>query len=310
MRRIITIIGPTASGKTSLAVRLSKQLNAEVIGLDSRQIYKGMSIGTAQPTIEEMDGVKHHLIGFQDPSDPISAGEYSKLVIDRVKAIRSDSKVPIICGGAGLYYRAISKGIFEGSTSDISARHRLEESYDNDPIKLLEKLRSIDPEYAELVHLNNKKRLVRALEIFEVTGKTPSENFINQISNPTAELDLYTIQLKWTRNILNKRIMRRTDAMLDQGWIREVELLLSKQKNDKLLYPAINSIGYDQIHSYLNNKITHEEMREEIIVKTRQFAKKQAQWFEKEPIDLTLEMDNLDSQNISQILYCLLKVIL
>ena len=310
MRRIITIIGPTASGKTSLAVRLSKKLNAQVIGLDSRQIYKGMSIGTAQPTIEEMDGVKHHLIGFQEPSEPISAGEYSKLVIDRVKAIRSDSKVPIICGGAGLYYRAISKGIFEGSTSDISARHRLEESYDNDPIKLLEKLRSIDPEYAELVHLNNKKRLVRALEIFEVTGKTPSENFIDQISNPTAELDLYTIQIKWTRNILNERIMRRTDAMLDQGWIREVELLLSKQKNDKVLYPAINSIGYDQIQSYLNNKITHEEMREEIIVKTRQFAKKQAQWFDKEPIDLTLEMDNLDSQNISQILYCLLKVIL
>ena len=310
MRRIITIIGPTASGKTSLAVRLSKKLNAQVIGLDSRQIYKGMSIGTAQPTIEEMDGVKHHLIGFQELSEPISAGEYSKLLIDRVKAIRSDSKVPIICGGAGLYYRAISKGIFKGSTSDLSARHQLEESYDNDPIKLLEKLRSIDPEYAELVHLNNKKRLVRALEIFEVTGKTPSENFIDQISNPTAELDLYTIQLKWTRNILNKRIMRRTDAMLDQGWIREVELLLSKQKNDKVLYPAINSIGYDQIQSYLNNKITHEEMREEIIVKTRQFAKKQAQWFEKEPIDLTLEMDNLDSQNISQILYCLLKVIL
>ena len=310
MRRIITIIGPTASGKTSLAVRLSKQLNAEVIGLDSRQIYKGMSIGTAQPTIEEMDGVKHHLIGFQEPSEPISAGEYSKLLIDRVKAIRSDSKVPIICGGAGLYYRAISKGIFKGSTSDLSARHRLEESYDNDPIKLLEKLRSIDPEYAELVHLNNKKRLVRALEIFEVTGKTPSENFIDQRSNPTAELDLYTIQIKWTRNILNERIMRRTDVMLDQGWIREVELLLSKQKNDKVLYPAINSIGYDQIQLYLNNKITYEKMREEIIVKTRQFAKKQAQWFEKEPIDLTLEMDNLDSQNISQILYCLLKVIL
>ena len=92
MRRIITIIGPTASGKTSLAVRLSKQLNAQVIGLDSRQIYKGMSIGTAQPTIEEMDGIKHHLIGFQDPSDPISAGEYSKLVINRVKTIRSDSR--------------------------------------------------------------------------------------------------------------------------------------------------------------------------------------------------------------------------
>ena len=201
MRRIITIIGPTASGKTSLAVGLSKQLNAEVIGLDSRQIYKSMSIGTAQPTFEEMDGVKHHLIGFQDPSDPISAGEYSKLVvIDRVKTIRIISKVPIICGGAGLYYRAISKGIFQGSTSDLSARHRLEDSYDNDPIKLLEKLHSIDPEYAELVHLNNKKRLVRALEIFEVTGKTPSENFIDQ-GQSTAELDLPAIQIKWTRKI-------------------------------------------------------------------------------------------------------------
>ena len=176
-----------------------------MIGLDSRQIYRGMSIGTAQPTIKEMEGIKHHLIGFQDPSDPISAGEYSKLVIDKVETIQSNGKVPIICGGAGLYYRAISKGIFEGSTTDLLARDRLEKSYDDDPLKLLEQLRSIDPEYAELVHLNNKKRLVRALEIFEATGKTPSENFIEQRFNPTAELDLYTIAIKWKRNILKER---------------------------------------------------------------------------------------------------------
>ena len=119
MKKIITIIGPTASGKTSLAVNLSKKINAEVIGLDSRQIYSGMSIVKALPTIKEMGGVKHHLIGFQDPSDPISAGEYSKLVIDKVETIQSNGKVPIICGGAGLYYRAISKGIFEGSTTAL-----------------------------------------------------------------------------------------------------------------------------------------------------------------------------------------------
>ena len=295
--------------RTGYLVSFNK-INAEVIGLDSRQIYRGMSIGTAQPTIKEMKGIKHHLIGFQDPSDPISAGEYSKLVIDKVKTIQSNGKVPIICGGAGLYYRAISKGIFEGSTSDLLARHRLEELYDNDPLQLLEKLRSIDPEYAKLVHLNNKKRLVRALEIFELTGKTPSENFINQRSNPTIELNLYTIEIKWDRNILNERIRHRTDVMLNQGWIKEVELLLSQQHSDKKPYPALNSIGYNQIRSYLNKKITYEEMKEEIIIKTRQLARRQAQWFAKEPIDLTLEMDNLDSQNISQILYCLFPVII
>ena len=310
MKKILTIIGPTSSGKTSLAVKLSKKINAEVIGLDSRQIYRGMSIGTAQPTIKEMEGIKHHLIGFQDPSDPISAGEYSKLVIDKVETIQSNGKVPIICGGAGLYYRAISKGIFEGSTTDFLARDRLEKSYDDDPLKLLEQLRSIDPEYAELVHLNNKKRLVRALEIFEATGKTPSENFIEQRFNPTAELDLYTIAIKWKRNILKERIQHRTDVMLEQGWIEEVEILLSQQDRDKRFFPALNSIGYRQIQSYLNKKINYEEMREEIIIKTRQLAKRQVKWFSKEPIDLTLEMDNLGNQDISQILYCLFQVII
>ena len=107
MKKILTIIGPTASGKTSLAVNLSKKLNAEVIGLDSRQIYSGMSIGTAQPTTKEMGGVKHHLIGFQDPSDPISAGQYAKLITDKVKNIQADGRNPIICGGAGLYYLSL-----------------------------------------------------------------------------------------------------------------------------------------------------------------------------------------------------------
>ena len=127
---------------------------------------------------------------------------------------------------------------------------------------------------------------------------------------PTAELDLYTIAIKWKRNILKERIQHRTDLMLEQGWIEEVEILLSQQDRDKRFFPALNSIGYRQIQSYLNKKINYEEMREEIIIKTRQLAKRQVKWFSKEPIDLTLEMDNLGNQNISQILYCLFQVII
>ena len=310
MKKILTIIGPTASGKTSLAVYLSKKLNAEIIGLDSRQLYRGMPIGTAQPTNKEMGGVKHHLIGFQDPSDPISAGQYAKLITDKVKNIQANGKNPIICGGAGLYYRAISRGIFKGSVSDPINRDRLEKLYDNNPSELLDHLNAIDPEYAELVHINNKKRLVRALEIFEATGKAPSEHFHDQKSNPTTELDLFTVKIKWKRNILNERIQNRADEMLDQGWIEEVETLLKQQDREKKLYTALNSIGYSQIQSYLRNKMSYEDMREDIIIKTRQFARRQVKWFAKEPIDLALEMDNLDTKEIVQILHCLFQVII
>ena len=124
MKNILTIVGPTSVGKTSISVDIAKKLNGEIIGLDSRQIYKGMTIGTAQPAEEEMDGIRHHLMGFREPSEPISAGEYAKLVKEKVKEIQSHGKSPIICGGAGLYYRALTKGIFEGSISDLSTRER------------------------------------------------------------------------------------------------------------------------------------------------------------------------------------------
>ena len=309
MKKILTIIGPTASGKTSLAVDLSKKLNSEIIGLDSRQIYRGMSIGTAQPTIKELGGAKHHLIGFQDPSEPISAGQYAKLVTEKVKNIQVGGKNPIICGGAGLYYRAISRGIFKGSVSDPINRNRLEKLYDNNPSDLLAHLTTIDPEYAELVHINNKKRLVRALEIFEATGKAPSEHFHDQRFNPTTELDLFTVKIKWKRNILNERIQNRADEMLDQGWIAEVETLLKQQDREKKLFTALNSIGYSQIQSFLSNKMSFEEMRDDIIIKTRQFARRQVKWFAKEPIDLTLEMDKLEKKEIVEILCCISRVI-
>ncbi len=310
MRKIITIVGTTASGKTNLAIQLSHILDAEVISLDSRQIFKGMAIGTAQPTNKERDGVMHHLIGFTNPWDPVSAGRYAELVSDKVSSIHRRGKIPIICGGAGLYYRAIKSGLFSKSSTDKSIRHELESAYDKNPSQLMDELIKIDPEYASIVHINNKKRLVRALEIFGITGKAPSENFDEQKNNPTKVLDLFTIRLDWERRSLIKRIEHRLDQMLVSGWVAEVEGLLKLQKEKSSLFPALNSIGYEQIQSYLENDIDFDKMKETIFVKTRQFAKRQSQWFNKEDIELTLKMDTLKKDEVAQILCDLFKTMI
>jgi tRNA dimethylallyltransferase len=303
MEKILTIIGPTASGKSSLSVELAKRLDGEIIGLDSRQIYEGMPVGTAQPTKEEMDGIPHHLFGFRNPAKPISSGEYAQMMKEKVVEIRGFGKTPIICGGAGLYYRALKKGIFEGSVSDLPTRDRLDQAYEDDPAALLARLRSIDPEYAEIVHINNKKRLMRALEIYEATGKTPSEHFRDQEKNQVETMNLFTILLNWDRKIIIERIEQRTDEMLENGWIEEVQELLIKQSVSKKVYPALNSIGYRQIQSYLKNELTFDEMREDIVIRTRQFARRQVQWYKKENIELIIEMDNLNHKKIPKIIF-------
>ncbi|MBT3179985.1 MAG: tRNA (adenosine(37)-N6)-dimethylallyltransferase MiaA [Candidatus Marinimicrobia bacterium] len=307
MKKILTIIGSTASGKTSLSVELAKKLDGEIIGLDSRQIYEGMSIGTAQPTQDEMEGIQHHLMGFQDPAIPISAGIYTSKVKEKVTEIQKNGKTPIICGGAGLYFRALKTGIFQGSVSDLPIRNRLDQAYEDDPVALLERLKFIDPEYAEIVHINNKKRLMRALEIYEITGRPPSEHFKAQKEKPTDSLNLYTILLNWNRQKIINRIERRTDEMLENGWIEEVESLLIQQEKSKLTYPGLNSIGYRQIQAYLKNEMTLDEMKEDIVIRTRQFARRQVQWFKKENIDLIIEMDNLDTEKIPQIIFDLIQ---
>ncbi len=307
MKKILTIIGATASGKTSLSVELAKKLDGEIIGLDSRQIYEGMSIGTAQPTQDEMEGIQHHLMGFQDPAIPISAGIYTSKVKEKVTEIQKNGKTPIICGGAGLYFRALKTGIFQGSVSDLPIRNRLDQAYEDDPVALLERLKFIDPEYAEIVHINNKKRLMRALEIYEITGRPPSEHFKAQKEKPTDSLNLYTILLNWNRQKIINRIERRTDEMLENGWIEEVESLLIQQEKSKLTYPGLNSIGYRQIQAYLKNEMTLDEMKEDIVIRTRQFARRQVQWFKKENIDLIVEMDNLDTEKIPQIIFDLIQ---
>jgi tRNA dimethylallyltransferase len=310
LKKVLTIVGSTASGKTTLAIEIAKRINGEIISLDSRQVFKGMAIGTAQPTKKQMETVKHHLIGCLEPEEFISSGKYAKLVKEKINDIVSQNKNPIICGGSGLYYRAIQKGIFEGSISNLKIRSKLEVQYAKNPEFLFNKLKSIDKKYSKIVHINNRQRLIRALEIYECTGKSPSEHFQSQYVDPAKAVRLYTIFLKWERTSLNKRIKERTKDMLRNGWIDEVENLLKLQTNQKKVFSSLNSIGYKHIKRFLKNKISEEEMFELIYVRTRQLARRQEKWFKKEPINLFVMMDSLKGEKIYKILDCFMNRIL
>tara|TARA_B100000965_G_scaffold90684_1_gene73882 strand:- start:1949 stop:2878 length:930 start_codon:yes stop_codon:yes gene_type:complete len=298
MKKIITIIGATSVGKTDLAIRIAEIINGEIIGLDSRQIYNYMPIGTAQPTEHERQNIKHHLIGIREPWDSVSAGEYAKMVIKKVNTIMKKGSVPIICGGAGLYYRAITKGIFSESHTDIVIRQKLENKYMEDSNSLMLRLKEIDPVYAKIVHINNKKRLIRALEIFELTGISPTKHFANQKKNQSKLLNLFTIYLSLDKKFHLNKIIERTNNMLKVGWIEEVKNLLLLKKEKKVNMPALDSIGYKQIIDYLNGDIDKTTLIDSIVVKTRQYARKQDKWFKNENIDLSIDLTNLNNQDI------------
>ena len=286
---VLAIVGPTAIGKTTVAIDVANKVNGEIIGLDSRQIYKGMAVGTAQPTIEELAAAPHHLIGVKDPDSPISAGKYAKLVLNLVKDISERGKEPIICGGAGLYYRAITKGIFSESETDLDVREKLIQEYEETgPEGLLNRLQELDPEYAVKVHPNNKKRLIRALEIYTVTGKPPSEHFNRQEKFGTPILNLFTVLLTIDRKELDKRIAKRTAKMLNSGWIEETKML--RKGNDPIAMHPMDSIGYRQITAFLDGKLNKEELAGKIILRTCQYARRQLQWFRQENIDLTIDI--------------------
>lgn len=287
----LALLGPTASGKSNLAIKIAKKVKGEIIGLDSRQIYKGMSIGTAQLTKEEQDGIPHHLVGIISPIEPISAGAYSKLVLDKIKDIQSRNHVPIICGGSGLYYRSLIRGIFKGSKSDLEVRKKLEDEYNKLGSNfLLKRLNTIDPDYAMNVHPNNKKRLIRALEIYEVTGKSPTENYRHQLKENKIKLEVLSIYLDWERKVLNDRIRKRTKLMLKAGWVDEVKKLIKKYPNNDL--QPLDSIGYREIISWLNSDHSLSDLEQKIYIRTRQFSVQQIKWFKKESIDLTIRMNS------------------
>ena len=295
-KKSLIIVGPTAIGKSTVAVMLAKTFNGEVIGLDSRQIYRNMPIGTAQPSIKEMDGVPHHLIGILSPSEIISAGEYERLVNKTIQNVKSNQNLPIICGGSGLYYRALTQGFFNESSSDAKIRDSLNKRLNRDGARvLLAELNSIDPEYSKIVHLNNHKRILRALEIFEITGKPPSEHFRKQEKNNQREKFL-SIYLKPNIDALVPRINNRIEKMLGNGWLEEVKDLKSLGFNDNT-HP-MESLGYKYLIQYLKGERNLNDTIERIKIETRQFARKQIKWFDKEEMDITIDIPEISNEVI------------
>lgn len=291
---LLALVGPTAVGKTTLALAVAQKLNGEIIGLDSRQIYRGLEIGTAQPTRAQRQQVPHHLVGIRSPHEPISAGEYAQLVEGVLEDILQRGHQPIFCGGAGLYYRALVRGIFPGSVSEVKVREELTRVYDEEgPERLLKRLKRLDPEYARIVHPNNKKRLIRALEIYESTGKTPTEHFRAQARLGPAPANMFTVLVTREMEDLEQRIARRTATMLAQGWVGELARLKGRYPQAELF--PLDSIGYRQIERHLKGELSYGEMVAEINLKTRQYARRQLQWFKQEVIHLTLNLTALEA---------------
>ena len=277
--KVIVICGPTASGKTSLSIELAKQIDGEIVSCDSMQIYKDMTIGTAKPTKEEMQGIKHYLIDCVSPEVRYSVADYKKDSINAIKEIISKGKVPIIVGGTGLYLESLIYGIeYNEIETDLEYRKALEDIEKNEGLeKLYEMAKQIDEQAIEKISHNDKKRIFRVLEIYHSTGKTKTELEIESRKNgPDYNYILFGINMD--REKLYDRINRRVDIMIKQGLIEEVKNVLNKYKE----FPtAMQGLGYKEVVAYLEEKMTKEDMIEKIKMETRRYAKRQITWFKK-----------------------------
>ena len=277
--KVIVICGPTASGKTSLSIELAKQIDGEIVSCDSMQIYKDMTIGTAKPTKEEMQGIKHYLIDCVSPEVRYSVADYKKDSINAIKEIIFKGKVPIIVGGTGLYLESLIYGIeYNEIETDLEYRKALEDIEKNEGLeKLYEMAKQIDEQAIEKISHNDKKRIFRVLEIYHSTGKTKTELEIESRKNgPDYNYILFGINMD--REKLYDRINRRVDIMIEQGLIEEVKNLLNKYNE----FPtAMQGLGYKEVVAYLEGKMTKEDMIEKIKMETRRYAKRQITWFKK-----------------------------
>ena len=294
MKKIFSIFGSTGIGKSTLAIELAKKIDGEIIGVDSRQIYNGIPIGTAQPDSSQLNEVPHHLIGFRKLNEKISAGEYVELIDNKIDKIIQKNKSPILCGGTGLYFKSLKDGIFEGSHTNEDIRSRLEKEYEIDKEKLFRSLQKIDPDYSNKVHINNKKRLIRALEVFETTGKPMSENFDASSKNSRYANNFYFVYLKMHNDLLHPRILKRIQYMIDDGMIDEVEEIIRRKIN----ISHIDYIGFKEISSFLNKEISINEAIENIFVRTRQYAKRQKKWFNVNAYDISFDLHEISKNDI------------
>ena len=297
--KVIVICGPTASGKTALSIELAKQINGEIVSADSMQIYKDMDIGTAKPTQEEKQGIKHYLIDFVSPDERYSVADYKQDAKKAIREILKKGKVPIIVGGTGLYVDSLIYEIeYPNIEFDEKYREKLEKEVEENGLEeLYEKAKEIDNEAIQKISKNDKKRILRILEIYHATGKNKTEQE-KESRKKKVEFDYKVFALKWDREMLYERINKRVDIMLEQGLIEEVKSIYEKYNK----FPtAMQGLGYKEVVEYLENKTTKEEMIEKIKQETRRYAKRQMTWFRKNKQTIWLNGED-KKQNNTQII--------
>ena len=275
---LLVVTGPTATGKTALGVELALLLNGEVISADSMQIYRGMDIGTAKPTREEMGGVPHHMLDVADPKESFSAARYSDMAAACAEDIRARGKMPIVVGGTGLYIDGLIRGTdYAAAPSDPATRRAVEAEYDRlGGEAFREKLAAVDPDRAALLHPRDKKRLVRAWEVYALTGRPISwHDAQSKLAKP--RYTAYTVALDYAeRQLLYDRIDRRARAMFDQGLVEEVRSLLDAGVGPDTT--AMQAIGYKEVAAYLAGACSLEEAVDAVCRASRRYAKRQLTW--------------------------------
>lgn len=275
---LIAVVGPTASGKTALAIALAKELGGEIVSADSMQIYRGMDIATAKPTPEEMAEVPHHLIGFWPPEKPFSVAQYALLAREKIDDILRRGRVPVLCGGTGLYIKAIVDHIqYEEETGgDAVLRERLRrQAQDEGNLAVWRQLQAMDPQTAERIHPNNLGRVIRAIEVMQVSGRSIREQEERSRQAP-CPYHVLQIGLRYrNRENLYERIGRRVDAMAEAGLLEEARAV----RQQGLTATAAQAIGYKELYDWMDGTLPLEEALENLKRSTRRYAKRQLTWF-------------------------------
>ena len=280
-KKIVVVCGPTASGKTALSIALARAFDGEVVSADSMQIYRGMDIGTAKPTLEEREGIPHHMLDVAEPGESYSVSRYVQEATACVEDILSRGKLPIVCGGTGLYIDGLIRGTdFQPAGTDNGIREVLEKEWEEQGAEaMMARLAAVDPDSAERLHLSDKRRILRALEVYLATGETiTAHNARTKAIPPRFEAVMIGLNTQ-PRDILYGRIDRRVDMMLEQGLLQEVQTLLEK---GLLEGTAAQAIGYKELLAHFRGEMTLDAAADLIRQKSRNYAKRQLTWFRRD----------------------------
>lgn len=296
--KVIVIVGPTASGKTSASIKLAKLINGEIISADSMQIYKEMTIGTAKPTIEEQEGIPHYLIDVVSPEETFNVTKYKELAEMAIEEILKKGKTPIIVGGTGLYVSTLINGIeFAEVGEDLVYREEMTKLAEEKSAEYIHNmLRKIDPDAADAIEVNNIRRVIRALEIYKLTGKTKTQ--LDKESRKEVKYDYKVYGIETPREELYNRINVRVDKMFEDGLLEEVNAINTKYK---ISSTAIQGLGYKEVIEYIDGKVSYEEMVEKLKMETRRYAKRQLTWFRREEKIVWYRLDEIVEKIVGEL---------